>query len=506
VEPRTVAVLGGGPGGLYVARLLRLRFPGCSVDLYEQSAPEETFGFGVGLATRTQRNLEAADAVSFARIVEASWHHEMAMTVGDRRVQLPVGNLIAVARSRLLDVLRAAAEEAGVRLHYGERVTAAALAERADLVVAADGVSSATRDAYADELGAEVVTHDGLYLWAGTDFALPTALFRPVETEFGTFVVHAYPYQADRSTFLVETDEDTWLRAGFDRATEQTPYDESDEHSLRYLSKAFDEDLGGRALIGNRTRWLRFRTVRCRRWHHGRVVLLGDAVHTAHYSIGSGTKLAMEDGIALVEALADAPDVPAALERYEEVRRPAVEHLQETAHRSMRWWDSFKDRLDVPVEQLLVAYMSRAGKVTLDRFAALAPDVVRSALARYAGCPPADVPDDERVAWVLAQGGSFPRRDRPVGDEPGTVVRLDDAWSPEADRLVAGVDVGETPTVLVAGDDGLGTTLTTLDLAERLRRERHAVVATRVPARWVEHVAAALVSDRTDLVELVPAP
>lgn len=506
MEPRSVAVLGGGPGGLYVARLLKLRFPDCDVVLHEQSPPGSTFGFGVGLATRTQRNLDAADPGSFALILEAAWSHEMAMAVGERRVRLAGGDLIAIGRSRLLDILRGAAEAAGVRLQYGARAAVADL--EAELVVAADGVSSATRERFGEQFGAQVTTHEGLYLWCGTEFALPTALFRPVETEFGTFVAHAYPYQADRSTFLIETDEETWRLAGFDRSTEQTPFDASDEHSLRYLAKAFDEDLQGRPLIGNRTRWLRFRTVRCRSWYHGNVVLLGDAVHTAHYSIGSGTKLAMEDSIALVDAIAVSPDLETALRGYEQARRPAVEHLQETAHRSMLWWDSFKDRLDLPVERLLVSYMSRAGKVTLDRFASLAPDVVRAALAQYAGCAPEQVPDDDRVSWVLDQPlttaiGRYERRGQPVSSKPATTVRAADAWSAEADRTVADLALAAgQPCVLQADSEDLARTLTLLDVAERARRERGAIVVSRVPSRWAEHAAAALVSDRTDLVEL----
>jgi len=225
----SAAVLGGGPGGLYAARLLKLSQPDCRVDVYEQSPPELTFGFGVGLASRTQRNLQAADPASLAEIVDRAWSHEMAMTVAGREVRLPAGDLIAIGRSALLGILRRHAAAAGVRLHYGSRVTAAEL--QADLVIAADGVNSASREEYRDSFGAEVSTHDGLYLWCGTDFALPSAVFRPVETEFGFFTAHAYPYQADRSTFLIEAAAPAWRRAGFDLTTAQTAPDASDAHS-----------------------------------------------------------------------------------------------------------------------------------------------------------------------------------------------------------------------------------------------------------------------------------
>ncbi|PUA81083.1 FAD-dependent monooxygenase [Nocardioides currus] len=514
MELRSVAVLGGGPGGLYVARLLKLRHPDCAVDLYEQSPPDQTFGFGVGLATKTQRNLEAADPASLAAIVERSFQHEMAMEVRGERVLLPVDNLIAIGRSTLLDVLRQHAEDAGVRLHYGTRVTADEL--DAELVIASDGVSSATREASADTFGATIDTHDSLYLWCGTDFALPTASFLPVETEHGTFVAHAYPYAPDRSTFLIETDEETWRRAGFDATTARTPYDESDVESLAYLSQAFAAELQGHPLVGNRTRWLQFRTIRCARWHHDNVVLLGDAAHTAHYSIGSGTKLAMEDGIALDAALAEAPDLETALARYEAVRRPAVEHLQETARRSMRWWDTFPDRLDVPVDQLLIAYMTRAGKVSVDRFAALAGDVVRRGLAHYAGCAVSEVPEEDRTDWILSRpllrdDQTWPARSvtlEQLGSHVDLTVDVHDPWGGDGDVQVkqATAQSGDASrSVLLRSADDLGAVLTMFDLGERLRREAGVVVAATVPAPLVEFAVAALASGRIDLVVPMPA-
>lgn len=515
VKLRSVAVLGGGPGGLYAARLLKLRHPDARVDLYEQSPPERTFGFGVGLATRTQHNLESADPASLRDIVASSWSHDMSMVVRERRVQLPVDNLIAIGRSRLLDILRRHAKEAGVHLQYGDRVEVATL--DADLILAADGVSSATRDTYAEAFDPRVELHEALYLWCGTDFALPSAVFTPMETEFGTFVAHGYPYAADRSTFLVETDPESWRRAGFDLTTKRSPFDATDEESLAYLSKVFEDELQSHQLIGNRTRWLRFRTVTCGRWHHDNVVLLGDAAHTAHYSIGSGTKLAMEDGIALADALDEAPDLPTALARYEEVRRPAVEHLQDTARRSMRWWDTFPDRLDLPVEQLLVAYMTRAGKVTVDRFSALAPDVVRSGLTQFAGCAEADVPRSDLAAWILtrpltAAGRSWPGRvvdARGLGDLELT-VDLHDPWGEEGDQALQYVadalsDSCEKWVVVLSAADDKGRALTMFDLGERLRREAGVVVVARLEDRFAELAAAALASGRVDLVDLCGA-
>ena len=509
----SVAVLGGGPGGLYAARLLKLRHPDCQVQVFEQSEPAATFGFGVGLATRTQRNLEAADPETLAAIVARSWPHEMSMSVGGRQVSLAVDNLIAVGRSTLLDILRQHAADAGVELRYGARITADDL--DAELVIAADGVSSGTRESREDVFRPCIDVHKGLYLWAGTDVALPSAVFAPIRTEYGTFVAHAYPYASDRSTFLIETDEETWRRAGFDVTTERTPFDASDEESLDYLSDAFSGHLHGHRLIGNRTRWLKFRTVTCERWQDGNVVLLGDAVHTAHYSIGSGTKLAMEDGIALDAAIADASDLEGALVHYEHVRRPAVEHLQDTATRSMSWWDSFPTRLDLPVEQLLVSYMTRAGKVSVERFAAWADDVVRAALAQYADCDESQVDENDRTEWVLQQpliksGHTFHSRRVRASDIAGLQsvhVTLNDPWGPDADTLVKeishslGTDQAMSGVLLTSAAD-TGSVLTMFDVAERIRREVGILVVAQLDEVGTELAVGALVSERVDLVDL----
>ncbi|SHK03923.1 2-polyprenyl-6-methoxyphenol hydroxylase [Pseudonocardia thermophila] len=486
---RRVAVLGGGPGGLYAARLLKLTDPACEVTVHEQGDPDSTFGFGVGLAAGTQRKLAAADPDSLRDVLAAGRRHDMRMTGSDGSaadvVRVRNDRLIGIARTELLAILQRHAEKAGVALEFGARRSADEL--DADLVIAADGVSSATREN--GPFGGRVTTGRGLYLWAGTEFALPDALFAPVTTEHGVLVTHAYPYSAERSTFLVETDETTWRRAGF--AEIDVAPEASDEVSLRYLERAFAEQLGGRRLIGNRTRWLRFRTVTCERWSAGRTVLLGDAAHTAHYSIGSGTKLAMEDAIALVDALRTAPDRASAFAEYERVRRPAVERLQELARRSALWWESFPLRRHLPAAQLMVAYMSRAGNVPLPRFAGTSPDVVRAALRTYAGEPgPAD--PAAVTEWVLArQRAAFPAE--PVH------VDLRDPWGPDGDAVLAGVG---GRAVRLTGPAERGAVLTRLDLGERLRIETGSLVEVEAPAALRDDLAAGLVSGRCDRVLL----
>ena len=506
MQLQRVAVLGGGPGGLYAARLLKLAHPSCEVVVHEQGEPDTTFGFGVGLAAGTQRNLELADPETLRDILAAGCRHDMTMQVGDQIVRVHNDRLIGVARTELLAVLQRHAEKAGVRLEYGARRRAGDL--DADIVIAADGIGSVTREA--EDFGGNAEVGRGLYLWCGADFALTDAVFAPVQTEHGTFVTHAYPYSGGRSTFLIETDEQTWRRAGFETSTGQTPPDASDLTSLRYLQKAFAGQLQGHSLIGNRTQWLRFRTVRCERWSCGRTVLLGDAAHTAHFSIGSGTKLAIEDAIGLAEALGAEPDAARAFDRYEATRRPAVERLQELARRSQLWWESFPSRLHVPAGQLMVAYMTRAGNVPLDRLVTTNPDVVASALGQYAGLT-AQLPAD-LTSWILdrplrCEGRQFPHRVLaavPDGVDMYTITDVvADPWGQAADAVVR-----RARRARAAGAGGFRFTgpadrpsvLTRMDLAERVRTEVGGLIVVDGPAGLCDDLAAGLVSARADLV------
>ena len=548
MELRRAAVLGGGPGGLYAARLLKLARPACDVVVYEQGEPGRTFGFGVGLAAGTQRNLAAADPDTLRDIVAAGYRHDMTLRAGGRTVRVHNDRLVGIARTELLAILQRYTEKAGVRLEFGTRPRAADL--EADIVIAADGISSSTRDD--GDFGTSIETGRGLYLWCGAGFALDDAVFAPAETEYGPFVTHAYPCAEGLSTFLIETDEATWRRAGFDVSTGQTAGDASDLVALHYLEQAFAETLRGHPLIGNRTRWTRFRTVRCRRWSAGRTVLLGDAAHTAHFSIGSGTKLAMEDAIGLVEALGAEDDTAAALARYEANRRPAVERMQEPARRSQLWWESFPGRLSLPAERLMVAYMTRAGNVALDRFAATNPDVVGEALGQYedagaggtgevvgeagaldgagrsrrargagagtgvtgevavgtGGTPggPGDI-----TTWVLSRsleyaGRTFPSR---VLDGPGRVTLhtisdvVSDPWDESGDAVVAAARRARAAGAggfRFRGPPDRPAVLTRLDLAERVRTEVGGLIVVEGPAAVRDDLAAGLVSGRADLI------
>ncbi|MGV8873508.1 MAG: FAD-dependent monooxygenase [Rhodococcus sp. (in: high G+C Gram-positive bacteria)] len=502
-----VAVVGGGPGGLYAARLLKLSNPNADVTVYEQSSPNTTFGFGVGLASRTQRNLREADAPSLDAIVAQAYSHEMSMQVGANTARLAHGDLLAIARTSLLSVLQEQARKAGVRLEFGGRREPADL--EADLIIASDGINSATRTAN-PVFGADITTGSGLYLWCGTDFALPSAIFVPITTEHGTFVAHAYPYAADRSTFLIETDAQTWRRAGFETTTNTADTADSDDASLRYLEKAFTETLQGHRLIGNHTRWLQFRTVTCRRWSAGNVVLLGDSAHTAHYSIGSGTKLAMEDAIALDAALSSSNTVADALAEYERERRPAVEHLQHIARRSEQWWESFPQRMPLPVEQLLVAYMTRAGKVSLERFLESAPEVAWKGIASYAQVDVGSEPPQHISDWVLERPLEHAHRTfdcrlapRSLRKDPTTTVLaidVESAWNEKASALLD--EAQASATVWLTGPDARSDVLTRLDFAERVMRHSDALVVVDVPTSCLSDAVAGLVSARVHLVSV----
>lgn len=518
--PRHVAVLGGGPGGLYTARLLKRARPDWEVELYEEHHPEDTFGFGVGMSSATQRNLGQSDPDTLREILDVARHgYGSRLHARSGATRLDGRDQLAIARATLLQILHRYAEKSGVTMHIGRVDDHRSI--DADVVVAADGAGSPTRRALADELGATVHQGRQLYLWCSTDFALPDALFAPVHTEFGTFTTHAYPYADDRSTFLVETDEQTWRAAGLDVAAEQTPPGGSDETSIAYLQDIFADELQGHRLLGNRTRWTRFRTVRCERWHTGNVVLVGDAAHTAHYSIGSGTKLAMEDAIALCDALTsheihDGQALTEAFERYQTQRSSSVERLQGLADRSQLWWESYVRRLDMSPEQLVMSFVSRAGNVPLEVFAERTPDIVGPALADYAGHT---VPADTAVVpWVVAQplhtdARTFDGRVLGADDlADGSIVTLTtdvaDTWGVEASALVAKCSllIGRgTAGIRLTGPPTRAAVLRRLDLAERLRLELtdvEALIVVDGPEELLTDLAAGLVSGRTDLISL----
>jgi anthraniloyl-CoA monooxygenase len=383
-----IAVLGGGPAGLYFSALVKQLNPGHEVHLWERNAPDDTFGFGVVFSDETLGGIEHADQEVFARMERefARWddidvhYHGTVLTSGGH-------GFAAMSRHRLLAILQQRCAGLGVRARYRtEAPDVAELAGSYDLVVAADGANSRTRAQYAGTFAPDVDTRSCLYIWLGTDLVFDAFKFYILDTPAGVMQVHGYPYSSGASTFILEMHGSVWERAGFAEFADRTlPPGRSDEASLAAIRELCAPLLGGHQLHGNNSRWLHFATVRCQRWSHGNVVLLGDAAHTAHFSIGSGTKLAMEDALALAACLHEQPDVPAALTAYEEERRPVVASLQRAAQASLEWFENLGCYTDQDPPQFAFNIITRSRRVTYDNLRLRDPEFVAGLDAWFAG-------------------------------------------------------------------------------------------------------------------------
>lgn len=504
-----IDVIGGGPGGAFAARLLKLAKPSADVTLYDTLPPENTFGFGVGLSVTTQRSLSRSDPETFRLIGNAAHSgHGMEMHSRGGFERIAGNDSLAIARATLLQILYRQAEQAGVKIVVGARVDAFEC--DADLVVAADGVNSATRTSAADAFGVRETVGRQKYIWCGADTALPNALFAPAESDFGTLTTHAYPYTPDLSTFLVETDESTWSAAGFDRDLSHLAHGESDETACDFLESVFKKHLGGARLLRNNSRWTQFRTIQCSRWHHGNVALLGDAAHTAHYSVGSGTKLAMEDAIALASSLdGDSVDLDQALSSYRSARQPGVAQLQYVAHRSELWWGSYVERMRaLTPAQTVLSFFSRAGNVSLETLREREPEVVNRALVDYGG----EVPGrEDLIAWTFDQQfihGVTTLRSRRTEELDVALVSLEcdieDPGSPEAAQFVTTATESAirqgAQGVELCGPPDARALRRRLDIVEQIKFRSDMLTAVRAPQALRAELAAALIAGRTDLV------
>src|SRR3989454_7436574 len=366
-----IVVLGGGPAGLYFAIQMKKADASHDVTVIERNPLDATFGFGVVFSDATQDNLAEADRETYKEMARRFHHWDDIDVHFNGTVITSTGHgFSGVSRRALLAILSRRAKAVGVCLEVGTEVADVRPYLGADLVVAADGFNSVVRRQFADRFQPTVDWRPNRYVWLGTTRPFPAFTFYFKRTPHGLWRVHAYQYEPGRSTFIVEATETTWRAAGMDRA---------DEHStLAFCEALFREELEGHRLLNNRSLWRSFGTLRTERWHSQNLVLLGDAAHTAHFSVGSGTKLAMEDAIALAQALGgvDRHGLPAALEAYEAERRPAVESLQRAAQVSLQWFEDTERYMDSEPLQFAFNLLTRSLRITHDNLKVRDPQFV----------------------------------------------------------------------------------------------------------------------------------
>ena len=351
-----INIVGGGPAGLYFAILMKKADPSRRIAIYERNAPDATFGWGVVFSDKTLSYLRDSDEPTYRGITETfeTWDNVDIVHRGEK-ITVRGNKFSGIARLKLLNILQARSEELGVELRYCTEVVDPITLADADLLVGADGVNSTVRSRFEGVFHPSLDVRSNRYIWYGTErlFHGLTLTFR--ENEAGVFAAHSYKFDKRLSTFIVECDPETWRSAGF--------ADRSDEETRAYLAEVFRDDLGGHALLSNNSKWINFVLVKNRRWHHANVVLLGDALHTAHFSIGSGTKLALEDAIALNRAFEGSGSVVEALAEFERARRPIIEEYQAAAEESMEWFEHARDATHLDPMRFAYSLMTRSKRI-----------------------------------------------------------------------------------------------------------------------------------------------
>ena len=391
-----IAVIGGGPGGLYFAALTKALDPGHEITVWERNAPDDTFGFGVVFSDETLGGIEHADRAVFeAMEAEFARWDDIDVHVDGQVLTSGGHGFAAMSRKRLLEILQARCRELGVTMHFRtEAPDVEELSATHDLVLAADGLNSAVRRRFQDTFRTTLDVRRCKYMWLATTKVFEAFKFYILSTPWGVMQVHGYPFDATGSTFILEMHEDVWRAAGFDANQDRAWVPgESDEESIERIRELCADIFDGEDVMANNSRWISFTTVRNETWRRGNVVILGDAAHTAHFSIGSGTKLAMEDALALAACLHEHPDVDAALTAYETERKPVVESTQRAAQASLEWFENLGQYVHQDTEQFAFNIMTRSRRVTHDNLRVRDPEFVQRIDDWFADATPGGRPD-----------------------------------------------------------------------------------------------------------------
>jgi 2-polyprenyl-6-methoxyphenol hydroxylase-like FAD-dependent oxidoreductase len=361
-----IAVIGGGPGGLYFAYLWKKLHPDAQIDLFEQNAAGATWGFGVVFSEQALEFLRADDPGTVDAIAPRmeSWRN-ITLNLRGESVEIDGVGFSSIGRLDLLTILQQRASSAGVTPRYDTLIQSVDQLADYDLIVAADGLNSLVRRTFEGDFGTSLSYSANKFAWYGTTRRFETLSQTFVETELGAFNAHHYRYAPSMSTFLIECDPATWQRYGF--------ADKTIEESQAVCEKVFAATLDGHRLVSNKSVWRNFPWIWNERWSFKNMVLIGDALHSAHFSIGSGTRLAIEDAIALVKALEAEGDISSALVRYQTERQPIVKKLVTAARTSADWYEKFADHMKLDLSDFAYSYITRSGRIDDARLRAMSP-------------------------------------------------------------------------------------------------------------------------------------